>query len=78
MPAAIRAMRSETVPLTTPMPCLAAVHGGEALLELGDLGAVQLAPFAAAQRAQQALFLRLAEDRPGGERTSAERVLRRE
>ena len=51
----------------------AAVHGGEPALELSDLLAVQLAPLAAAQRAQQPLFLRLAEHRPGGEGTGADR-----
>ena len=53
---------------------LGAVHGGEALLEFSDLRAVELAPLAAAERAQQPLFLRLAEDRPGGEGTGADRL----
>jgi hypothetical protein len=49
------------------------VHGGEALFEFGDLRALVLAPFAAAERAQQPRFLRLTEDRPGSEGTSADR-----
>ena len=44
----------------------AAVHRREAPLELLDLVAVEPSPLAAAQRPQQALLLRLAEDRPGG------------
>ena len=53
---------------------LGAVHGGEAPFEFSHLRAVELAPLAAAERAEKALFLRLAEDRPGAEGTVAHRL----
>ena len=50
---------------------LAAVHRREALLELGYLGPRQLAPLAAAKRAEKALFIGATEDRPNGKRAGA-------
>ena len=49
----------------------AAVHRGEALLELGNLLAVQPAPLAAAKRAQQPHFLGRTGDGPARERLRA-------
>ena len=50
----------------------AAVHRGEAALELGDLRPVQPAPRAAAQRAEQPRLLGFTEDGPGRERAGAD------
>jgi hypothetical protein len=51
----------------------AAVHRSKAPLELLDLVTVEPSPLAAAERAQQAVFFRLAEDGPGGKRSCTDR-----
>ena len=72
MPAAISAMRSETVPLTTAMPCAQPCIAGEPLLELGDLLPVQAAPLPLRNAREQPRLVGFVEDRPRRERAGAD------